>query len=633
MKNCLSRLVALALVGTLSVATLAQEPASRRPAVDAEDVVRITTNLVQFDAVVTDKSGRQVTDLRADEFEVLEDGKPQQLTNVSYISLDRPGAPPVVASVKEANVPAVSNAPTLTVPLRPAQVRRTIALVVDDLGLSFESLARVRAAMRRYVDEQMQPNDLVAIMRTSAGMGALQQFTNDKRILYAAIEHIRWYPLGRGGISPFGPIQPDPVAEANRTAQALRAQSASTPGGGANTITPVDQTSARRDLIRDVGDDIDVYREELFSVGTLGALNFVVKGLKELPGRKSAILFSDGISIFERDGKSGRVLESLRRLVDLANRASVIIYAMDARGLQTLGLTGADNVSGRGGVGIREALTDRERGFFESKNGLNYLAQQTGGLFFENDNDFNGGVRRVLDDQKGFYLIGYRPDPATFDATTGRHNFHQLEVRVKRPDLKVRTRNGFYGLTDADAKPQRTGRAQQLYGALSSPFSAGALGVRLTSLYAHDAQAGAFMRSLLYVDGRDVTFKRQPDGAYAAQLDVLALTFGADGEALDEFNATLDWTGSDEAHANVMRGGLVYIVNVPVKKPGPYQLRVAVRDAATERVGTASQFIDVPDLAEQRLTLSGLIISGADEARVTPVEDKREAAPVRQLTA
>ena len=643
MKQFTSRLLALALACALSAAAFAQQPQPSPPpgrpqAVDEEDVVRITANLVQFDAVVTDKAGRQITDLRAEDFEVLEDSKPQQITNLSYVALDRranPSARP--AAVQEANVPGLasaSNVPDVPVPLRPAQVRRTIALVVDDLGLSFESMARVRAAMRKYVDEQMQPNDLVAILRTSAGMGALQQFTNDKRLLYAAIEHIKWYPLGRGGISAFGPVQPDLVAEANRTAQSLRSQSAATPGGGGVTpVNGVDQSLSRRNAVRDLGDDIDVYREELFSVGTLGALNFVVKGLKELPGRKSAILFSDGISIFQRDGKSGRVLESLRRLVDLANRASVVIYTMDARGLQTLGLTGEDNLSGRGAVGIRQALTEREAGYFESKNGLNYLAQQTGGLFFENDNDFSGGVRRALDDQSGFYLIGYRPDPASFDATTGRRSFHQLTVRVRRPGLKVRTRNGFYGFTDAEAKPVRAGRTAQLYGALSSPFSSGDLGVRLTSLYAHDAQAGAFMRSLLYIDGRDLTFKPQPDGTYAAQLDLLALTFGDEGQALDEYNATLDWTGGDAAYKEIMRGGMVYVVNVPVKKPGPYQLRVAVRDAATERVGTASQFIEVPDLAEQRLTLSGLVISGADEARVVPAAGRKDAAPAAQLTA
>ncbi len=631
MKKFTSQLLAGTLTCALAAATFAQQPSDKQQIVDDAEVVRISANLVQFDAVVTDKSGRQVTDLRAEDFEVLEDGRPQPITNLTYVALDRPPAAKNTNGPR-ADGPNIANAPTLPLSLRPGQVHRTIALVVDDLGLSFESMAHVRTTMKKYVDEQMQPDDLVAIIRTSAGMGALQGFTNDKRILNAAIERVRWYPVGRGGISAFGPVQPDVVGEANATAQAIRNQSsANSPGGGPSTLIGANQSLANTDLLREVGNDIDVYREEIFSVGTLGALNFVVKGLRELPGRKSTILFSDGISLFRRDSKSERVLESMRRLVDLANRASVVIYTMDARGLQTLGVTAQDNFGARGGAGIRQTIGERESGYFESKNGLNYLAQQTGGLFLENDNDLTAGVRRVLDDQKGFYLLGYRPDPATFDARTGRRSFHQVDVRVKRANLKVRTRNGFYGFTNEEAKPVRAGRAQQLYGVLSSPFRAGDVGVRLTSLFAHDAQTGAFLRSLLYVDGRDLTFKPQADGTYQADLDVLALTFGDTGQALDEYNATLTWTGNEEAHKNVLRGGLVYYVNVPVKQPGPYQLRIAVRDAATERVGSANQFVEVPDLGARRLALSGLVLSGADvTANILPAAARQETAPAQE---
>ena len=124
------------------------------------------------------------------DFEVTLGGERQEVTNFSYVSnvvedaRDRGGAPAV-----DKNAPPVPPAR-----LRPSQVRRTIALVVDDLGASFESTAFIRDALKKYVDRQMQPGDLVAIIRTSAGMGALQQFTSDKRQLHAAIERVRWYP-------------------------------------------------------------------------------------------------------------------------------------------------------------------------------------------------------------------------------------------------------------------------------------------------------------------------------------------------------------------------------------------------------------------------------------------------------
>src|SRR5205823_13012047 len=114
--------------------------------------------------------------------------------------------------------PAVIDKTGIPVPrtaLRPEQIRRTIALVVDDLSLSFESAYQTRRALKKFVDEQMQEGDLVAIVRTGAGIGALQQFTSDKAMLYAAIEKVKWNPLGSGGISAFAPVEDAPLSTAS----------------------------------------------------------------------------------------------------------------------------------------------------------------------------------------------------------------------------------------------------------------------------------------------------------------------------------------------------------------------------------------------------------------------------------
>src|SRR5437870_7553215 len=167
------------------------------------DVVRITTNLVQVDAVVTDKNGKVVTDLKPEEVQIFEDGRQQKITHFSYYVAESPSAEkPTKPVTVDKNAPPVP--PNR---LRPEDIRRTIALVVDDLGLSFESTYYVRRALKKFVDEQMQPGDLVAIIRTSGGMGALQQFTSDKRQLYAAIERVKWNAIGRSGVSAFAPMQ------------------------------------------------------------------------------------------------------------------------------------------------------------------------------------------------------------------------------------------------------------------------------------------------------------------------------------------------------------------------------------------------------------------------------------------
>ena len=179
---------------------LAQTPTPTPEKSLDDDVVRITTNLVQVDVSVTDKNGKIITDLTSTDFEIYEDGKLQPITNFSFVSLANELSPIARPTPDNKALPAPP------VRLRPEQVQRTIALVVDDLGLSWESVYYVRRALKKFVDEQMQPGDLVAIIRTAGGMGALQSFTSDKRQLYAAIERVKWYPQGRGGISAFAPL-------------------------------------------------------------------------------------------------------------------------------------------------------------------------------------------------------------------------------------------------------------------------------------------------------------------------------------------------------------------------------------------------------------------------------------------
>ena len=192
--------------------TTVQQPASTSRQPESEDVVRITTNLVQVDAVVTDKNGRLVTDLKPEEVQIYEDGRQQKITHFSYNVTETPAAErPAQPVIADKNAPPVP--PTR---LKSEDIRRTIAIVVDDLGLSFESTYYVRRALKRFVDEQMQPGDLVAIIRTGGGMGALQQFTADKRQLYAAIERVKWNSLGRGGVSAFAAIQPRHPVQAVR---------------------------------------------------------------------------------------------------------------------------------------------------------------------------------------------------------------------------------------------------------------------------------------------------------------------------------------------------------------------------------------------------------------------------------
>jgi VWFA-related protein len=490
------------------------------------------------------------------------------------------------------------------------------------------------------LDEQMQPGDQVAIIRSSGNVGVLQQLTTNKQQLYAAIEQIRYYPMGRSGTSPF---------EVN---------------------TGMVSQEARETGAREM-QEFEEFRQDIFAVGTIGILDYVLRGLTDLPGRKAVVLISEGFRIHNSQGRSERVREAIKRLADQSNRASAVVYTIDARGLQPLTLTAADKpginpyggdptklpaVPGQGPAGGGSArpprlspdsarvtlattseraemdsvaafrqldalMNQRSAEFFESQSVLAYLAQQTGGLYLRNQNNLASGIQQLMEDQKGYYLIGYRPEEATIDPATGRRRFHKLTVKVKGDGLRVRARSGFYGISYEDARKKKATRDEQLTAALISPFASGDVHLRLTSVFGDDPTTGAFMRSMLHVNARDLTFTKEADGSYKAVLDMIITVVGDNGSIVGQpLTNTQTINVSGATYERTLQDGLVYILNVPVKQPGAYQLRVAVRDAKSERVGAAGHFIEVPDLGRNRLVLSGIVLLGTDpNAVATPI--------------
>jgi VWFA-related protein len=566
-----------------------------------DDVVKISVTLVQVDAVVTDKNGKQVTDLKPEDFEIIEDKKPQPISNFAYISVN--STPPATLA-PVANAGNKSKAKVMTPPpsprLRPEQVRRTMALMVDDLRASFSSIDAMRTALKKFVDEQMQPGDLVAIIRTSAGSGLLQQFTADKRRLYAAIEKIKWRPDGLGKVYAFDAIK-------------------------ANDDAPSDSRKIGAEA--KIQDDVRQYREDIFAIGTLGAINYVVRGFKDLPGRKSLVLFSDGLTIFARNQNNSRILEVVRQLTDLANRSSVVIYTIDARGQVAPGGGAEDDFSGIGNLqaetnmhAISQQLDARMQGLFDSRQGLEYLAYNTGGSFLRDANDLSRGVARVLEDQKGYYLLGYTPDESTFNTPDGRRGYHKLIVKVKRPGLTVRSRTGFYGVPDESVNATPKTPRQQIASALVSPFVSGEINLKLTSLFGHEATSGSFISSLLHISADKINFTHGADGWHKAVLDLAAVTLGSEGQLVDQEYKTYTLQAKDDLYQQILKRGFVYTINLPVKKPGAYQLRVAVRDNGSERLGAANQYIEVPDINKGRLALSSLIATGSDTKEASQLQ-------------
>ncbi|MDM7922063.1 MAG: VWA domain-containing protein, partial [Pyrinomonadaceae bacterium] len=490
---------ALAIVFLAASSALSQTPSPSPTPPPAEDgeVVKISTAIVRLDVTVTDKRGRVIRDLRPEEFEIYQNGKKQKVENVTFISSVREEDE---AGPKPAK-PDPLAAPTPPPVVRAENVRRTLALVVDDLALNFHSAYQVRRALRKFVDEEMREGDLAAIIRTGAGIGALQQFTSDKRILYAAIERVKWNPLGRAGISTFAPIEPSMLEQA----AAL----------GDSTVTAEDLEQERN-----FNNSVEDYRSSVFATGTLGALRYIVEGMGQLPGRKSVVLFSEGFSIFQRDSQGfsdgGRVVDSMLRLVDAANRASVVFYAIDPRGLEYTGPTAADRIIDPSPQAVSRIYSDRSNQLFQSQAGIDYLSKETGGFAVLGMNDISWAIRKVMNDQS-YYLIAYEPDSDTFDPKRVKYN--DIEIKVSRKDTDVRYRSGFINIAEeamAKRAPVERSPVYQIQSALISPFAVNDISLSLNSLYGNDPTIGNYVRSLVHIPAKDLKFIDGPNGTKQA---------------------------------------------------------------------------------------------------------------------
>ena len=548
------RAAAAAVCGLIVIGSAAQgaeqQPAPAELLLRSPSPLRITVELVQLDATVTDENGRHVTNLEAADFEVLQDNRPQTISAFQYVPA---GAAP---RLHGSSAPAAAAVTLPSAPPTRDTVRRTMAIVVDDLNLSFESIARVRAALRRFIDEQMRPGDLVAILRTAAGMGALQQFTTDRRALHAAADRVRWTMMGR--ISSFG--------------------------------------------ASDLDERLEPLEKEIFAAGTLGAIQYVMRGIEELPGRKAILLLSDGFRMTDADMKYGRILDLMRSVADTASRAGVVIYGIDLRGLVSTAPTASEGSA----APTPDMLAQKRAELAETKDSLELLSNETGGFLVADTNDITGGVDRILDDQQGYYLLGYVPPESTFSPSKPR--FHPIAVRVKRPGLRVRSRRGFIGRPTRNAAASTP--ANRMTAAVTSPFAGGEIRMRLSSFFGRSPDVGPVVQSVMHVDARDLAFTETPDGMRLAQLEVVAMTFGDNGQVADQHTRRYAVRLTAERHAQAVQTGFVYNMRMPVKRPGPYQLRVALRDVGADRIGSASQFIDVPDLGKRQLTLSSLFIQG-----------------------
>jgi VWFA-related protein len=393
-------------------------------------VIRISTDLIQIDAVVTDKAGHPIVDLQPSDFEVFESGRKQTISHFVYV---KTGQGPTSGGNA-----ALAAAPQTIEP-------RTVVIVVDDLSLSLHSSVLARKALEKLVKTRLEPTDRVAILKVSGG-ARTTPFSSDPAELGKQVAQVRY---------------------------------------NINNRRPWNQRENFFDQSRNNAgrNPDDVSWNSFLAVDSLSLLKATVDALRAVPGRKALIFVSEGFPLLISDDRSRRlesrtflaldavyddmgIRAALNGLIDLANRASVVIYSIDPGGLTTgsAGLeVGNAEASSSGATGQLpqpvQVAQSMALDHLAQQDSLIELAEATGGIAVHDQNDISVGLQRVLADHAGYYLIGYEPQAATFARSPNGIEFHKVKVEVTRPGLRVRSRRGFYGVSDeviAKAAPPRT---------------------------------------------------------------------------------------------------------------------------------------------------------------------------------
>jgi VWFA-related protein len=547
-------MMATLLYGQESSDVLQKEVKQENPA-KGNFTIKVATEEVRLDAVVLRTNWKTVTDLTADDFEIYQDNVPQKVIASVY-------TPNQNSKTAESWLPRTKksrNVPLISPVLERENVNRVLLFIVDDLtGTGF-----VQMALQRFVERQMQPGDLVGILRTSHGNSALNVFTSDKRELLAKIEKLAW----------------------------------------ARAEQP---------------DGFGIYE------GQISMLGYGIRALKDMPGRKAIILLTNQpnirrdlyMSVDEMFGgkdidykyRFGRAYD---RLADEALRARVVVHVMDMHGLIAPDMDIPRNLLQGKDLDLARigqapfAVLDKKK-----TEPWNPLPFKTGGTLIKDCNFFLDGIGEQVNNMlQGYYLLSYIPPDGTF-AKDSKNIYHKIKIRVKRHGMTVYARDGFYGRTEEEAIPRYRNPLQE---AVFSPFLNKDLSVNLASGYLDDVKTGYVLRSWLHVDARDVTIKEKPGEGYFASLETVCLTSDIEGRVQDARMMRYDFKIQKENLPWFRLQGLRFSMLLPVKKPGPYYVRTAVKDMDSGKIGSAYQFIQIPDLKKKRMALSNIFIVNREE--------------------
>ena len=554
-------LIMLALLAALGPTGTAQQP--QRP-----PVFRSGRVLVSVDVVVRDRQGNIVKGLKAQDFEVREDGRPQEVLTFSFQEIADGDVKPVEAAPLLAGVeekmtqtpPASAEAAPKPMTSKELADRRLIVLLFDTSSMQPEDVQRSIDAANKYVSEEMSPADMIAVATVSSTLDVLNDFTGDRAKVAQTLARLGW------------------------------TEGTATPPPDASTAATDEQTAAAEEEATSEAAELDMFNNDV----RLRALRTLAEALAPLEQKKAIIYFSAGM---QRSGQDNQI--ELRSAINAAVRAHVSIYPVDTRGLQAVVPGGdATQASGRGrslfsGGGVRQQFA-RLSG---SQDTLTSLAADTGGRAFTDTNNFGEAFTRVRRDMSAYYLLGYSSSDPTRD---GR--FRRIQVRMKTEGLRVEARAGYFAERDF-AHTSRGDRETQLQEQMFSAVSSTDLPVLVNGGFFRLAQDRYYVPISVGVPGYAVPVKSEKE---EVSLDVLGLVTDEQGRPLGRMRETLKFPGSTSA---TLAGKQVLYQSGVTLPPGRFSVKVVVRENTTGKMGSFETSISVPELKQAQVKVSSVVLS------------------------
>lgn len=555
-----------------------------------EDVIRVNTELVQTDVMVFDKKGRFVSGLKPEQFVLKVDNKPR---SIGFFESVASGSAGETTKAETDRTAAVTNPASPNPPAR-VPTGRTLIYFIDDLHLAPTSLVNTRKALLDFIDHGMIERDQVAITSASGQIGFLQQFTDDRVALRSAVERLSYRANTKidTELPPMSEYIALKIREGDEQTiiyytEQILIQNCTRAFGC--TVSP----QSAKQLVKERAQQI-VTMAAPDTDNTLRLLEGLMRSAAQLPGRKLVFFVSDGFYL--NDVKTGS-RDRIKRITDAAGRAGVVIYTLDARGLigDNLDVTNNRPLDSKG-----MTATSVTGEISASQDGLNALAGDTGGRAFRNTNaPMAKWINKVLDETANYYLLAWTPD----SEEQKRGKFKNISVSiVDRPELTVRLRQSYFKTAPlpllttkkkAEKDPTKA-RDEDMRVIVDAPVSQHGIPTELTLNLAQMPGVGTRLNAKIQLSRESLTFELN-DGKESAEVDIAGIFYNDKGKPINSFVGRLRVFPVPESSSPKVRP-VVYGFHEWLPA-GLFQVRVGVRDLKSGRIGSAMQWIQIPNLS------------------------------------